>query len=272
MKIALLTLEALASARAVRRFVLADPGRIALIGLSDPFRPSTGGATGQALRHVRRSGPGFLPYLVVNFSISRWVGPLVRRARREAEAQPLAALARGLGVPAARVDDVNGEAFRRRLAESGADILLTFHFDQILSAETLAAVPLGGLNVHPSLLPRHRGPTPTLHALLDAEPAFGVTVHRLSPRIDAGAIVAQAHIALPAGISALGAARALHEAAAPLIETALAAASKGAAPAQQAASAPYQSFPTAIDLKRIKALGRKTVDWRDVGAAFATAM
>jgi len=48
MRIALLTLEALASAAPVRRFVADHADRIALVALSDPFRPQRGGTLGQA--------------------------------------------------------------------------------------------------------------------------------------------------------------------------------------------------------------------------------
>lgn len=260
MRIALLTLESLASARAVRRFVMARPERIALLGLSDPFRPAVGGALGQAWRHLRRSGPAFLPYLLANFTVPQLAsGAALARASAEA------------GVPVIKVTDVNAAAFQRRLAESGADLILTFHFDQILKAETLAVTPLGGLNVHPSLLPRHRGPTPTIHALLEPAPEHGVTVHRLTPRIDAGAVLAQAAVPLPPTVSALEAARRLHDAAAPLIETALAAVQDGRAPSGEAPTSPYQGFPTAAELKHLRALGRSAAGWRDLVAAFAPA-
>lgn len=260
MRIALLTLDSLVSTAAVARFIRADPARITLVGLSDPYRPSAGGALGQALRHWRRSGPGLLPYLLANFSLPRLAGATVVRT------------CEALGVPHATVTDVNGDHFRRRLAASGAELVLTFHFDQIIGAETLGVTPLGGLNVHPSLLPRHRGPTPTIHALLEPVPTFGVTVHRLAPRIDAGAVVAQSRVTLPPGVTALAAARRLHEAAAPLLETAVAAVADGSAPDVEAATLPYQGFPTAAELRRLRRLGRSAADWRDVRAAFATAI
>lgn len=267
-KIALLTLESLASAEAVRRFVLADPERIALVALSDPFRPSAGGAFGQFTRHVKRSGPGLLPYLAANFTLPRLTprGPALSR-------RPLAALCRRLGRPVMVTPDVNGASFHQALRRSGADLIVTFHFDQILGAETLAATPLGGVNVHPSLLPRHRGPTPTIHALLDPEPAWGVTVHRLETRIDAGPILAQQPVELPADVSALTAARRLHDAAPPLLEAALEDLPKRSPSALPSTpTLPYQGFPTPEDLRRLRMMGRRAADRADLSAAFATAI
>lgn len=266
MRIALLTLESLVSAVAVRRFVLSDPGRIALVGLSDPFRRSMGGPVGQMIRHVRRSGLAFLPYLLANFTLPRLAprGPSLQR-------RPLATLCRTLDLTRVTVADVNGAVFRQQLAESGAERIVTFHFDQILTADTLAAAPGGGLNVHPSLLPRHRGPTPTVHALLEDAPMFGVTVHRLAPRIDAGDIVAQRRLDLPPSVTALEAARRLHEAGAPLLEQVLTAAGRLEVD-ETGVVLPYQGFPTRADLRNLRALGRSAAGWGDVRRAFATAI
>ena len=53
-----------------------------------------------------------------------------------------------------------------------------------------------GLNIHPSLLPQGRGPDPHTHILLGKRAAAGVSIHKLSPQIDAGDIVAQRPIEL----------------------------------------------------------------------------
>jgi methionyl-tRNA formyltransferase len=267
-RIAVLTLESLVSAVAVRRFVLAERERIVLVGLSDPFRPLAGGAFGQVARRLRQSGPRLLPYLALNFTLPRLTPKGADLART-----PLATLSRRLDLESVVVSDVNGPAFRERLAESGADLLVTFHFDQILGGDTLAAAPRGGLNVHPSLLPKHRGPTPTIHALLDPEPAFGVTVHRLATRIDAGEVLAQVAVDLPPGATALGAARALHDAGAELLREVLARGLHELPPSPRVVETlPYQSFPSSEEMSRLARLGRRAADWRDLRAAFATAI
>lgn len=271
-RLALFALEALPNARAVRRFVADHAEQIAFVGLSDAERPSTGGLVGQVRRHLARSGPGFLPYLGVNFGLPdllRPLAPLTQRlvgSRDAPEATPLAALCRRLGIPTLAIDDVNGEAVARAFAAHAPDLIVTFHFDQILSESTLARARLGGINLHPSLLPHHRGPVPTIHALAEGEGAFGVTIHRLAVAIDAGAILAQEAVALPADTTATRAAVHLHEQGRLLIERVLdQVAAEGAVPPGHTVPVlPYCGFPDRALLARMRREGKKLTDSRDL--------
>ncbi|WP_241666933.1 formyltransferase family protein [Muricoccus nepalensis] len=179
-------------------------------------------------------------------------------------------LARALSDGAARVvavEDVNGPAFAEALRASGAELIVTFHFDGILSAETLALAPKGGINVHPSLLPRHRGPIPTFWAGLEGNGAHGVTVHRLVPRIDAGAVLAQRAVPLPPGTTVSAAARLLHEAAVPLAAEALARLATGDAEERPVEPLPYRPFPSRAALRDARRRGLRLVDAADIRAA-----
>ena len=260
MRIALLTLEGLAAASAVRRFVLRDPGRLALVALSDPFRASAGGSLGQTRKRLAASGPRILPYLGLNFTAPRLAGAVQRALHLSTppERTPLAATCARLGVPLTTVDDVNAPAFAERLRASGAELILTFHFDQILRAPVLEAAPRGGVNVHCGLLSTQRGPTPTIQALMDPEPRFGFTIHALTPRIDAGAVLAEQEVALPRGTSALSAARLLHEAAVPALEDVLAgrAGAQAAERGEAATAGRYHTFPTPAELADLARRGR----------------
>ncbi|SFK69146.1 methionyl-tRNA formyltransferase [Methylorubrum salsuginis] len=269
-RLAVFALEALPNARALRRFVADHAETIAFVGLSHAERPSAGGLVAQVRRHLARSGPRFLPYLAVNFGLPDLVNGLSTTLRRNAppEATPLAPLCRRLGIPVLTVDDVNGPEVADAFAAHAPDLIVSFHFDQIFSAATLDRAPLGGLNVHPSLLPRHRGPTPTLHALADGDRAFGVTVHRLAAAIDAGAILAQEPVTLPQGTSATRAARLLHERGRGVLETVLAdIAAQGAVPAgRHVPVLPYRGFPDRALLARMHQSGLPLADrgdWRD---------
>jgi methionyl-tRNA formyltransferase len=269
-KLALFVLEALPNARAVRRFVADHAADIVLVGLSHAGRPAVGGTLGQVRRHLARSGPRFLPYLAVNFGLPDALRPLARPGRG-ATATPLARLCAQLGIPSFAVDDVNGAEVQARLEASRPDLILTYHFDQILAPETIARARLGGLNVHPGLLPRHRGPVPTIHALLDGDEAWGVTLHRLVPAIDAGPILAQRAVALPPGTSATAAAVQLHEAGRTLVDDALRTlADTGTLPAgREAPPAPYCPFPTPAQLADAARRRLRLVDRRDLAAALA---
>lgn len=83
----------------------------------------------------------------------------------------------------------------RKLAASLAayepDVLLVFGFNWRLPPDVLAVPRLGTLNVHPSALPKYRGPSPIPWAIRNGDPCMGITVHRMTERIDAGPILAQ---------------------------------------------------------------------------------
>lgn len=239
MRIALFTLESLASSEAVLRFVEADPGRIVLLGHSVPDRGA------QLRRRLARSGPRILPYLAANFGV---VGLGRRRGR-------LSDLCRNRGIPALAVRDVNQSGAAIRAARP--DVIVSFHFDQIFDAGLLALAPWGGVNVHPSLLPRHRGPIPSWYGL--AEGDTGVSVHALAPVVDAGGVLAQRAVPLPPGLSVGGAARALHLAALPLLEEALASLPAQPAPAPLL---PYCPFPDRAALRRAGVSLVRPGDWR----------
>ncbi len=274
--IALFVLEALPNARAVRRFVADHAAEIAFVGLSNAERPSSGGLVGQVRQHLVRSGPAILPYLGVNFGLPDLLAPLSGVTRRlagasgAATATPLKTLCAQHGIPTLTVDDVNGAEVAAAFDSYAPDVIVTFHFDQILSARTLALAPLGGLNVHPGLLPRHRGPVPTIHALAEPEPAFGVTVHRLAVTIDAGAILAQEVVTMPADTTATRASVILHEHGRALLDPLLDQLAEGTLPAGESpAILPYCPFPDRTLLRRLRQGGRRLTDVRDLGEALA---
>jgi folate-dependent phosphoribosylglycinamide formyltransferase PurN len=260
LRIALFTLESLVSSAAVRAFAEAHTAELVLIGQSKPYRAATGGAFGQFWRHLRRSGLRFLPYLFVNFVLPS----LARRLRKR---HGLVDVAQAHGIAMLQVEDVNGAACHAALAAARPDVVLSFHFDQIFTLETLALAPMGGVNIHPSLLPRHRGPIPTFWALQEGPGATGITIHRIAARIDAGAVLAQRAHALPLGVSASTAARLLHEAALPMIDDVLRALAEGKAEGKPAPPLPYCGFPNAAEIRAARRQGVRLVRWADWRAA-----
>jgi methionyl-tRNA formyltransferase len=129
-------------------------------------------------------------------------------------------------------------------------------------------VAAGGINVHPGLLPKHRGPVPTIHALLDDPVELGVSIHRLVPQIDAGALLAQVSMPDTPGLSALEAAARLHEEALPALDRVIADIAAGQAVEQPLPTLPYRGFPTPDELRRLARKGRSGAGWRDLVAAF----
>jgi len=118
--------------------------------------------------------------------------PLKQRGKRPAPIRPIRQIAQEHGTPIFDPDDVNCPACRERLREYGADLLVVCDYGQILRAETLAAARLGGVNLHGSLLPKYRGAAPIHWALYRGETETGVSVIHMTPRVDAGPLIAQA--------------------------------------------------------------------------------
>jgi methionyl-tRNA formyltransferase len=75
-------------------------------------------------------------------------------------------------------------------------LLVVAAFGRIFRKEFLDIFPAGGINLHPSLLPRYRGPSPISAAILEGEVETGVTVQRLALRFDTGDILGQRAVAL----------------------------------------------------------------------------
>ena len=103
----------------------------------------------------------------------------------------VARIAGHLGRPVEVAANANAEPFIRSLRAYRPDVVVMASFDQILAAETLAVPTRGWLNIHPSLLPRHRGPEPIYWTIANGDADAGITVHLTVPRIDAGPILAQ---------------------------------------------------------------------------------
>ena len=105
---------------------------------------------------------------------------------------PMRDVAREHGTPIAAPNDVNSQESLAELAKMDADLLVVCDYGQILSTATLATSRLGGINLHASLLPRYRGAAPINWAIYYGETETGVSVIHMTPKIDAGPVIAQA--------------------------------------------------------------------------------
>lgn len=91
----------------------------------------------------------------------------------------------------ARLSDISSE-----LAALGADIGVLVAYGRIVSQDIIDLFPRGIINLHPSLLPLHRGPIPIEGVMLSGEPVTGVSIMQLTSEMDAGPIWAQQSIKL----------------------------------------------------------------------------
>jgi methionyl-tRNA formyltransferase len=102
---------------------------------------------------------------------------------------PVTARAREIGLPLlqpARIRDLETIA---AIAALRPALGILADYGRIVPPAILELPPLGILNVHPSLLPRHRGATPIPAAILAGDPTTGVTLIRMDAGLDTGPIV-----------------------------------------------------------------------------------
>jgi methionyl-tRNA formyltransferase len=86
-------------------------------------------------------------------------------------------------------------------AQLQADVACVACFPKRFPPALLGVPRWGFLNVHPSLLPRYRGPYPLFWMLRHGDRRFGVTIHFMDAQLDTGDITAQAEVELPDGFS-----------------------------------------------------------------------
>jgi methionyl-tRNA formyltransferase len=124
--------------------------------------------------------------------------PRGRRGQREPTGVSAAAAALSAGREARGLPPIVqlkperlGQEARDAAAALNADLLLAFAYGRIFGPKFLSLFPLGGVNIHPSLLPRYRGAAPIPAAILARDRETGITFQRIAPRMDTGDILFQ---------------------------------------------------------------------------------
>jgi methionyl-tRNA formyltransferase len=112
------------------------------------------------------------------------------RGREKAPLNPMRDLATSRGLAIHSPESINSSEGASLLAGLKPDLLVVCDYGQILSREVLALPPLGGINLHASLLPKYRGAAPIHWAILNGETETGVSVIHMTPRLDGGPILA----------------------------------------------------------------------------------
>lgn len=101
----------------------------------------------------------------------------------------------GHDIPILAFEKLGSEA-REAVAALNPDILVVFAYGKIFGPKFLSLFPRGGVNIHPSLLPRHRGSSPIQQAILDKDAETGVSIQGLAQEMDSGDLFAVEKIAL----------------------------------------------------------------------------
>lgn len=119
------------------------------------------------------------------------------RSRSELVAPPIKATALAAGVPVLQPVRPVGDVFLTGLRRLEPDLGIVVAYGHVLRPEVLAVPPRGMINVHASLLPRHRGAAPIQQAILAGDRQTGITIMQMEEGLDSGPILHS--VATPVG-------------------------------------------------------------------------
>ena len=94
-------------------------------------------------------------------------------------------------IPVFQSNDLRADEEIRVIREFQPQIILTADFSRILHREILKIPSDGCLNIHPSLLPKYRGPNPIAEAILRGDSVAGISIFLMSQIIDGGEVLFQ---------------------------------------------------------------------------------
>lgn len=123
----------------------------------------------------------------------------VRSLRNRRATGPIRALARECRASLLSWTHADAERHAEAVRALQPDLICVATFPYLLPAALLEAAPAGALGVHPSPLPRHRGPAPLFWTYFDDDADAGVSVFRLDAGTDTGGLVRQETFALARG-------------------------------------------------------------------------
>ena len=109
---------------------------------------------------------------------------------------PVKSKAEELGLKVWQPPTLAGPRLREQARELAPDLIVGVAYGKLIPPDLLGAAPKGGINLHPSLLPRYRGAAPIQWALINGETVTGVTVLYFTEKMDAGNILGQEQVGI----------------------------------------------------------------------------
>jgi methionyl-tRNA formyltransferase len=177
-----------------------------------------------------------------------------------------------------RMPDLTSDATFRRVRDAKPDLLVSWFWVKPVPPQLLDLAP--AIGVHPSLLPRHRGPDPYFWAIDQGDEVTGVTAHRLDATYDTGPILARRTLRIDPSWDAWRLARALDRPSLSLLRETARAYAEGHPPPEQPqngaaatqAPAPVEedlalawSWPAARLERRVRAAAPWPGAWTEIG-------
>jgi methionyl-tRNA formyltransferase len=116
----------------------------------------------------------------------------IKSVSRNQSENPIAKIAQKYQLPLIRTKNINSSDIVEKIRKAKPKLGVMADFGQIIGNEIIALPRYGIINIHPSLLPKHRGPSPIQQTLLDGDKKSGVSLILTGEKMDAGPIISQA--------------------------------------------------------------------------------
>jgi folate-dependent phosphoribosylglycinamide formyltransferase PurN len=258
MRIVILTYESLYSNLMTERLLQEFPGQVVGIVRSDCL--VYGKTLPQGLLHLlKRTGLRFVGRKALELFQSRATAILLRLIGRDPKVHSLRDMRERYQVPVIGSKNVNEPETFQQLQAWQPDLILSIYLNQLIKREVINLPVKGTLNIHPALLPRHRGLFPYFWVIMGRESETGVTIHWVDEKFDTGAMLLQEKIqVLPSDtITSLSYKSAVVGAEMLVKAVKLVAAGNPPRLPQEHGQASYHSWPKPADQRRFREQGGK---------------
>ncbi len=128
------------------------------------------------------------------YNIELVVTKTSKKTGRSQKQNPVKKVAEQSNIKIAEKDRLNDPESIEILKNTEANLAILLSYGTMIPQEILDSFPLGIINIHPSLLPKYRGPSPVQTTLLNGDQEAGVSIMLLVKEMDAGPIIAQEKI------------------------------------------------------------------------------
>ncbi len=193
MRIVILTYESLFSNLMTERLLKEFPGQVVGLVRSDCL--IYGKSLPVGLWYLLgRTGLRFVGRKALEFFQSRATAIIFKLIGRAPKVHSLRDMRHLYGVPVIGSTDVNSPETMRQLQAWQPDLVISLYLNQFIKKPLIDLPPCGVINIHPALLPRHRGLFPYFWVFAAGETETGVTVHWVDEKFDTGQLLLQEKI------------------------------------------------------------------------------
>jgi methionyl-tRNA formyltransferase len=143
---------------------------------------------------VETEAPTLKALVEAGYDIVAVVSNQSQAQSRQARELEIASVAHAYHIPVLLPEKIVD--IKRKLINYHAHAAVLVAYGKIIPQEIIDIFPKGIINIHPSLLPEYRGPTPIEQAILDGKSHTGVSLMKLAKEMDAGPVFAQEKVSL----------------------------------------------------------------------------